>query len=436
MTPKLPQHCRVYLVGGAVRDQLMGVPIGDRDYVVVGARPEEMLAAGFVPVGKDFPVFIHPVSGAEYALARTEKKSGKGYHGFQINADPGVTLEQDLSRRDLTINAMAQDESGAVIDPYGGQRDLAQKVFRHVSSAFAEDPVRILRLARFAARMPGFEVAQETNELIQHMVASGEVDALVPERVWKEISRGLAELALERMFDVLHQGHALKVVFPELHKVWSGETSSYLSRLSQVTQQPIVRFAAILLLIGDANSLTQLMHRWNPPAEYIEIATLLLRDSEKLRDLTRQFREFNSLAGPQLHCPEDFANNVVQLLERGDAIRRPARFELVLQADEAHWLSLSSVASPSLLLGNEPGSEPTSTRHLDWLRQALHAVTQVNAGAVATEVSAQGFAGASLSEHIKRAVHQARVAAIRRWMTERAEPPQAQQGEAGPDQPK
>ena len=182
-----------YLVGGAVRDALLGVPEGDRDWVVVGARAQELIDAGYLPVGRDFPVFLDPQTREEHALARTERKTAAGYRGFEVHADPAVTLEEDLQRRDLTINAIARDEDGALIDPYGGQRDLQSKLLRHVSDAFVEDPVRILRLARFAARLHDFTVAPETLALMRRMVEAGEVDALVPERVWQELARGLME---------------------------------------------------------------------------------------------------------------------------------------------------------------------------------------------------------------------------------------------------
>jgi len=193
---------KAYVVGGAVRDELLGLPIKDKDHVVVGATPEEMVKRGFKPVGKDFPVFLHPATHEEYALARTERKSGRGYKGFTVHASPDVTLEDDLRRRDLTINAMAKSGEGTLIDPFGGKRDLENRVLRHVSEAFAEDPVRILRVARFAARF-GFRVHEKTMDLMRRMVASGEADYLVPERVWQEFSRGLAEKHPERMFQVL-----------------------------------------------------------------------------------------------------------------------------------------------------------------------------------------------------------------------------------------
>ncbi|MHB8760691.1 MAG: multifunctional CCA addition/repair protein, partial [Thiobacillus sp.] len=211
---------KTYVVGGAVRDRLLGLPVTDRDHVVVGASPDEMLTAGFQPVGKDFPVFLHPHTHEEYALARTERKSGRGYKGFAVYAAPEVTLEEDLARRDLTINAIAEDESGTLIDPYNGRADLAAKTFRHVSEAFAEDPVRILRVARFAARFTEFVVAPETNALMRRMVDSGEVDALVAERVWQEIARGLMEAQPSRMFAVLRECGALARLLPEVDRLF------------------------------------------------------------------------------------------------------------------------------------------------------------------------------------------------------------------------
>ena len=207
---------KAYVVGGAVRDALLGLPVKDRDYVVVGATPEQMQALGFVAVGKDFPVFLHPQTHEEYALARTERKTAPGYAGFAFHATAEVTLEQDLQRRDLTINAIAQDDDGTLIDPYGGRADIDARVFRHVSAAFSEDPVRILRVARFAARFTEFSVAPETMGLMRQMVSSGEVDALVAERVWQELSRGLAEATPSRMFDVLRECGALARILPEL----------------------------------------------------------------------------------------------------------------------------------------------------------------------------------------------------------------------------
>ena len=211
---------KAYVVGGAVRDELLGRPASDRDWVVVEATPEAMMAEGFLAVGRDFPVFLHPETREEYALARTERKSAPGYRGFVVHADPGVTLEDDLRRRDLTINAMARDEDGRLVDPFGGLADLQAGVLRHVSEAFAEDPVRILRLARFAARFARFRVADETLALMRQMVEVGEVDALVPERVWQELSRGLMEERPSRMFEVLRDCGALARLLPEVDRLW------------------------------------------------------------------------------------------------------------------------------------------------------------------------------------------------------------------------
>ncbi len=211
---------QIYVVGGAVRDELLGRPNADRDYVVVGATPESMLADGFRPVGKDFPVFLHPQTHEEYALARTERKTGRGYHGFAFHAAPDVTLEQDLARRDLTINAMARAADGSLVDPFDGQRDLSAKILKHVGPAFAEDPVRILRLARFAARFADFTVAPATLDLMCGMVAAGEVDHLVPERVWQELAKGLMEDKPSRMIEVLRDCGALARLLPEVDKLF------------------------------------------------------------------------------------------------------------------------------------------------------------------------------------------------------------------------
>lgn len=257
---------KTYLVGGAVRDRLLGRPVGERDWVVVGACPEDLLAQGFKPVGKDFPVFLHPKTREEYALARTERKTAPGYHGFQIQADADVTLEQDLLRRDLTVNAMAMDDEGRLIDPYGGAADLEARWLRHVSPAFAEDPVRILRLARFAARYAplGFRVAPETRDLMRGMVVAGEVDALVPERVWAELSRALAEPTPVAFFQVLRDCGALDRLFPEIARLFGVpqparyhpeidtgvHTFMVLEQAAALSPEPRVRFAALTHDLG------------------------------------------------------------------------------------------------------------------------------------------------------------------------------------------
>ena len=291
---------KAYVVGGAVRDELLGLPVRDRDYVVVGAMPEEMVRLGYKPVGKDFPVFLHPRSHEEYALARTERKSGRGYKGFTVHAAPDVTLEDDLRRRDLTINAMARDEQGTLIDPFHGEEDLKKGVLRHVSEAFAEDPVRILRVARFAARF-GFSVAPETLALMRRMVESGETDYLVPERVWQEFSKGLMEKAPERMFEVLEACGLRARLLPEI------------SSLEKLQGSLPVRFATLAwpLKEGEAQALCE---RLRVPNEVRELALLACRSRVALRA--------SRLATPRA---------LLELLKRADAFRRPGRFRELLE---------------------------------------------------------------------------------------------------------
>jgi tRNA nucleotidyltransferase (CCA-adding enzyme) len=341
---------KVYVVGGAVRDELLGLPVQDRDHVVVGATPEEMVRAGFKAVGKDFPVFLHPGTHEEYALARTERKSGRGYKGFTVYASPEVTLEDDLRRRDLTINAMAKDEQGRIIDPFGGQRDLAGKVLRHVSEAFAEDPVRILRVGRFAARF-GFSVAPETLALMRGMVESGETDYLVPERVWQEFSRGLMEKQPERLFEVLEASGLLKKLLPELRE-----------RVGLVGSLP-VRFARLAWPLKEAE-VEALCERLRVPNEVRELALLACRSRVALRA--------SRLATPRA---------LLELLKRADAFRRPERFRELL-----------AVAARDVPV--------VDTSRLE---RALAAALEVNAG----EVAAKATPG-----KIAEAVDAARLAAI------------------------
>ncbi|HET7199141.1 MAG TPA: multifunctional CCA tRNA nucleotidyl transferase/2'3'-cyclic phosphodiesterase/2'nucleotidase/phosphatase [Burkholderiales bacterium] len=291
---------KAYVVGGAVRDELLGQPVRDRDYVVVGATPDEMVGAGFKPVGKDFPVFLHPETHEEYALARTERKSGRGYKGFTIHAAPDVTLEDDLRRRDLTINAMAKDESGALVDPFGGREDLRNRVLRHVSEAFAEDPVRILRVARFAARF-GFSVHPSTLALMKRMVESGETDYLVPERVWQEFSKGLMEQVPERMFEVLESCGLRPRLLPEIQSFVKLEGS-----LAQ-------RFARLAWPLQEAE-VEALCERLRAPNEVRELALLAARNRVALRAAR--------LATPRA---------LLELLKRSDAFRRPERFRDLLE---------------------------------------------------------------------------------------------------------
>ena len=341
-----------YLVGGAVRDRLLGRVGGDRDYVVVGVTPEQMVAAGFKPVGADFPVFVHPQSGEEYALARTERKSGRGYHGFVFHSDVTVTLEDDLRRRDLTINAMAQDQSGQVMDFHGGRRDLAAKVLRHVSPAFAEDPVRILRVARFAAMLPAFSVAADTLALMRRMVENGEAAHLQKERVWRELARGLTAAAPSRMIQTLADCGALALLLPEVAALrgvperldYHPEGESYLHTL-MVVDAAVNRgsdaaecFAALLHDIGKAKTPADILpkhyghekrsaelaqavcERLAPPREVAQLAVLAAREHGNV------------------HRVLDMrAATVVDLLSRLDAFRRQARFEAVLRVCEADF---------------------------------------------------------------------------------------------------
>ncbi len=290
---------KVYLVGGAVRDELLGLPVKERDYVVVGATPEEMVRQGFRPVGKDFPVFLHPETHQEYALARTERKSGRGYKGFTVYAAPEVTLEEDLKRRDLTINAMAKAQDGTLLDFFNGKQDLQAGVLRHVSEAFAEDPVRILRVARFAARF-GFTVHPSTAELMKGMVGSGEADYLVPERVWQEFARGLAEPHAPRMFEVLRDAGLLAKALPEL-RAWPKQFSGSLP----------VRFAHLTWPLEESQ-IEALCERLKVPNEVRELALTACRARPNLKKAT----------------PEA----MLALLKGADAFRRPERFAELLQA--------------------------------------------------------------------------------------------------------
>ena len=303
----------VYRVGGSVRDELLGLPVIDRDFVVVGAAPDELLRQGYKPVGADFPVFLHPESHEEYALARTERKTGPGYKGFAFHAAPDVTLEDDLRRRDLTINAMARAEDGTLVDPHGGERDLRARVLRHVSPAFAEDPVRILRVARFAARFADFEVAGETMALMRSMVAAGEVDALVPERVWQEIARGLMEARPDRMVEVLEACGALARILPEVR---ADEAVAERLRCSAKAGRSLpVRFALLVLDATDAD-LAALVARVNPPADCRDLARVAVRERAVLA------------------TPIPDADATLTLLERADAFRRPERLDRLLEVVE------------------------------------------------------------------------------------------------------
>ena len=340
---------RVYMVGGAVRDNLLGVPVQDHDWVVVGATPDMMVEQGYLPVGKDFPVFLHPDTHEEHALARTERKTARGYKGFAVYSSPDVTLEQDLARRDLTINAIALDEDGELVDPYHGQRDLQHNVLRHVTEAFAEDPVRILRVARFAARFSDFTVAPETLELMSTMVHNGEVDHLVAERVWQELSRGLMEQRPSRMFEVLRACGALARILPEVHALWgvpqraeshpevdTGEHLMLVLDMAARLQAPLtVRYACLCHDLGKATTPPEDLPRH--PGHEARSVDMLRVISERLRVPTH-CRELAEVVAREHGCIHGSlllnAKQVVQLLERCDAFRQPQRFSDVLLACE------------------------------------------------------------------------------------------------------
>ena len=401
---------KVYEVGGAVRDRLLGIAHGDRDWVVVGATPEQLLAQGYTPVGRDFPVFLHPVTREEYALARTERKSAPGYRGFVVHADPSVTLEDDLRRRDLTINAIAQDEAGRLIDPFGGVADLRAGRLRHVSDAFVEDPVRILRLARFAARWPHFAVAAETLALARRMVEDGEADALVPERVWQELSRGLMEAQPSRMFAVLRECGALARVLPEVDALYGVpqaadhepgvdcglHVQSVLDVAARLHAPLPVRWAALVLDLGrgrtpagdpeGAGSPRQIAHE----ARSVQRAECV---AERLR-VPGDCRELGSLVAREHgHIDRSDALDAAALLrlfERADALRRPERFEQALWACECDARGRR---------GLEDRDYPPRRR----LGAALAAVLAADASAAAADAAARGAAGPALGEAVRRA---------------------------------
>lgn len=382
---------KIYTVGGAVRDGLLGLPVKDRDYVVVGATPDEMLQKGFRPVGKDFPVFLHPGTQEEYALARTERKTAPGYKGFAFHAAPDVTLEDDLARRDLTINAIAQSDDGELTDPYDGRGDIDRRVFRHVSDAFIEDPVRILRLARFAARFADFTVAPETNALMRRMVDDGEVDALVPERVWQEIARGLMEQKPSRMFEVLRECGALARILPELNALWGVpqpekhhpeiDTGIHIMLvINWAAKQGLplpVRFAALLHDLGKGTT---------PPDEWpkhhghearsvklVEQVCARLKVPGDCRDLAMMTaREHGNVS----RAFEMRPTTLVTLFARCDGFRKPQRFIDMLRASECDHRGRT-------------GFEDRAFPQAAYLEGALKVAQDIDAGAIAGRYQAQ-----------------------------------------------
>jgi tRNA nucleotidyltransferase (CCA-adding enzyme) len=406
---------RTYVVGGAVRDALLGLPVQDHDHVVVGATPDEMLAAGFRPVGKDFPVFLHPETQEEYALARTERKTAPGYHGFVFHTSPDVTLEDDLIRRDLTINAMARAEDGSIVDPYGGRRDLEARVFRHVSPAFAEDPVRILRLARFAARFPEFTVADETLALMRKMVEEGEVDALVPERVWQEVARGLMERHPSRMLAVLRDCGALARIMPEFDALWGVpqpplhhpevDTGVHMMLVIDYAAEQghtlAVRFAALMHDLGKGITPPD---KWPAHHGHEGMGAKLIAALCKRLKVPNDCRDLASMTarehGNVARAFELRPNTIVTLFERCDAFRKPERFTDMLLASECD------------ARGRGDATHPMRTRaypQRPYLARALEVARAVNAGEVAAACGEN-------KERIPEAIHRARVAAVSQWV--------------------
>jgi tRNA nucleotidyltransferase (CCA-adding enzyme) len=399
-----------YIVGGAVRDRLLGRPVNDKDWVVLGVTPKQMTDAGYLPVGRDFPVFLHPQTKEEHALARTERKTAAGYRGFEVHADPAVTLEEDLSRRDLTINAIAEDEAGALTDPHGGRRDLEQKVLRHVSEAFVEDPVRILRLARFAARFDDFSVAPETMALMRRMVDSGEVDSLVAERVWQELSRGLMEATPSRMFEVLRACGALARLLPEVDRLWGVpqradyhpevDTGVHLMMVLDMSARLegtlAVRFACLGHDLGKGTTPADILPRHLGHEQRSVDLVRALCDRLRVPVACRELAEVVAREHGNVHRSDAFgAAAIVRLLERCDALRRPDRFGEVLLACECDARGR---------LGLEESPYPQRAR----LTRALEVALQVDSAAIASSAIARGVKGPALGE----AIHEARANAV------------------------
>ncbi len=409
---------QIYMVGGAVRDKLLGRPVNDHDWVVVGATPEQMLALGYLPVGRDFPVFLHPETREEYALARTERKSGCGYRGFVVHSAPDVTLEEDLSRRDLTINAIAENADGTraegIFDPYSGAQDIEARVLRHVTDAFREDPVRILRVARFAARFTDFTVAPETMQLMREMVEHGEVDHLVPERVWQELARGLMEEKPSRMFEVLRECGALAVLLPEVARLWGvPQRADYhpevdtgvhlmmvLDMAARLNAPLTVRFACLAHDLGKGTTPADVLPRH---IGHEERSAELLKDvAERLRVPVdcRETADVVAREHGHVHRSTDFsAAALVRLLERCDAIRKPARFAEILLACECDARGR---------LGLEESAYPQRQR----LAHVLAVVQSVATRDIAAKAAAQGIAG----PQVGALIHQARVEVVAQWL--------------------
>lgn len=406
---------KIYLVGGAVRDALLNLPVTERDWVVVGATPAQLLALGYQQVGKDFPVFLHPVNHEEYALARTERKSGNGYTGFVCHAAPDVTLEEDLLRRDLTINAIARAEDGTLIDPFLGQYDLQQRILRHVSPAFQEDPLRVLRVARFAARFAhlGFQIAEETLALMQHMTRTGELAYLTPERVWKETEKALASRSPHVYFQVLRDCGALAVLFPEIDNLygvpapaqWHPEIDSGVHTLmtlmlaARLTPEIDVRFATLCHDVGKALTPPSLWprHHGHGPAgvKLVEALCQRLRVPNALRDLAKLVAEFHDLVHTvQILQPK----TLMKLFDALDVWRKPERLEK---------LALTSEADARGRAGFEESPYPQG----DYLREAF----RIACGVVSADVVADGYQGVGIRDEL----HRRRLAALTAWKAQK-----------------
>ncbi|MFP1909172.1 multifunctional CCA addition/repair protein [Lonsdalea quercina] len=402
---------KIYLVGGAVRDGLLHQPVTERDWVVVGATPETLLTLGYQQVGKDFPVFLHPTSREEYALARTERKSGQGYTGFICNASPDVTLEEDLLRRDLTINAIAQDEDGSLIDPYGGQRDIESKQLRHVSDAFGEDPLRVLRVARFAARYAhlGFKIAPETLALMRQMVDSGELDSLTPERVWKETEKALGSNSPQVYFERLRDCGALQVLFPEIDNLfgvpapaqWHPEIDTgvhvmmTLAIAAQLSPEIDVRFASLCHDVGKGLTPPSLWprHHGHGPAgiKLIEALCQRLRIPNQIRDLAKLVAEYHDL----LHtAPILQPKTLLKLFDSIDVWRKPHRLDQLILTSEAD-------------ARGRTGFENKPYPQGDYLREAFKVASSVTSA----QVVADGFRNVAIRDEL----HWRRRRALQNW---------------------
>jgi len=410
------KNLEVYLVGGAVRDRIMGLEVKDRDWVVVGATTSQMRELGFNQVGKDFPVFLHPVTGEEYALARSERKTSRGYHGFEFDSSIEITLEQDLMRRDLTMNAIAMDNEGNFIDPFGGQKDIEEKLIRHVSEAFSEDPVRVLRVARFAARFSGqgFHVAEDTRKLMEEMVVNGEVDTLVAERVWQEIQASFGEKQCSRFFSELRDCGALEKVLPEVDRLFGiPQTEKYhpeidtgihilmsLDAITSISDNPMTIFAVMVHDLGKALTPESELpaHRQHEKRGLKPIKLLCdrLRVPARYRSFALKVCEFH------LHCHRVRLlkpKTVIKVLEKFDGFRKPeliAEFALCCLADKR----------------GRTGHEQDTGEQMELLLQYHQAAMAVDGSLIASELKARGITGSKLGAKIRKEIRRQRIAAV------------------------